>query len=116
MVWLTYIPKILLAMNCLQISIGGLSVICGMVNLLIIYYMKVWNQFILLVVNLAVSQLLFDITPLFNFCDPIDNAICYHDVYAFFSFYMSSNVTLWTNVIVTVLYSSIIYFKPNIIS
>ena len=79
------------------------------------YYMKVWNQFILLVANLAFCQLIFDLMALLNICDPKTNKTCYN-ISAFFGFYMPVSATLWTNVIVTVLYSSIVYFKPNVFS
>ena len=102
-----------LAMTCIQIIIGTMSVISGVSSLLLIYFMKVWNQFILLIVNLACSQLIFDLAGYLNFCDP-SNIICFMDVYIFFIFYMGIVVTLWTNVIVTVLYCSIVFLEPNI--
>ena len=83
MVWFENLPPFLVAINCIQISIGGISVICGIINLLMIYYMKVWNQFVLLVANLAFSQLLFDITSFFHFCDPITNKDCYSYTFDF---------------------------------
>ena len=86
MVWIFYQPIFFKAMYCLQISIGGLSVICGIINLLIIYYMKVWNQFVLLVTNLCFSQLLFDMTALLYFCDPT-NTTCHDYVFDLFEFF-----------------------------
>ena len=51
MVSLTYRPIFIKVLEIIEISVGGLSVICGIINLLIIYYMKVWNQFIVYVNN-----------------------------------------------------------------
>ena len=114
MVWFSYWPTFYIAMDGLQIAIGTLSIISGIANLHLIYYMKVWNQFMLLIVNLALSQLIFDITCYLTFCD-LPNTICNPLIFRLLLFYMGIVVTLWTNVIVTVLYSSIIYFKPNIV-
>ena len=114
MVWFSYLPTFNFAMYGLQIAVGSISIICGIANLLLIYHMKIWNQFILLIVHLAFSQLVFDMTALLYFCDPSTNRVCYPIVYGALAYYMGIVVTLWTNVIVTVLFSSIFYLNPNI--
>jgi hypothetical protein len=51
----------------------------------------------------------------FDFCDSTTNKDCYSYAIDFINLYMQVVVTLWTNVIITVLYSSIVYYKPNIV-
>lgn len=94
----------------IEIIIGSTSVVCGFINLLLIYFMKVWNPFILIITNLVISQLVFDLTVYLQFCDNSNN-ICI-SLLSFVNSYMSSVVTLWTNLIVTIVYySTFIYFE-----
>ena len=99
---------------CIILSVGTISVICGIVNLFLIFYMNIWNQFILIIINLAASQLVYDITVFFYFCDSSDQ-ICWQTVPQFLVTYTGITVTLWTNVMITTLYFGIIKSKPNIL-
>lgn len=114
MVWFSDEATYILISNCLQISIGSCSILCGVLNLLLIYYMKIWNHFIILIFNLAISQLIYDLSVFLLFCGP-SNPICYIDVDYFITIGMGIVVTLWTNVIISILYITVLNIRPNLL-
>ena len=99
MVWLSNAPKIELISICLRISIATISFICGVLTLWLIYSMKLKNEFILLVIHLTTSQMIFDLTAYLKFCDP-SNFNC-ANAEVFIAIYMAILIVLWTNLIIT---------------
>ena len=63
---------------------------------------------------MVMCQLIYDLTTYFDFC-PESNLACLN-AKAFICLYMGMVVTLWTNVVVSIVYySTFVYFEVNII-
>lgn len=113
-VWFNDLNKIYYISYCIQISVGSLSCVCGIITLLLIYYMKVWNRFLLVIVTLSICQFFYDTS--IYFCNQASYPTCYSDMFVFMTFYMGLSSTLWTNAMIIVLYLTIQYFNFYILT
>ena len=90
------LTEITLTAGLLLVTSAFLSFVCSLLTLRLIYVMKTWNGYILLIVSLSVAQLLYDLGFLLI---PVMSLVNIEGLLNFISCFGGLMASFWTNVI-----------------
>jgi len=90
------ITEVTLAAGVLLVVSAFLSFLCSLLTLRLIYVMKTWNGYILLIVSLSLAQLLYDLGFLLI---PLVSLVNITGLLTFISCFAGLMASFWTNVI-----------------
>lgn len=82
----------------IQVSIASLSLLCSLLTIFLIYVMKKWNGYSIMIVNLSLAQSIYDVSIIMS-CGSGDD---FFTAERFLRYFSGSAASLWTNVILLV--------------
>lgn len=94
-------------LNWLGFGFGTLSLICSLMTLFLVYRMKIWNGFLLILVSTSICQVLYDL----NYMIGITNDYDWCLVWNFLDIFGGLSVALWTNILSFIIVYILVHIK-----
>jgi hypothetical protein len=89
-------------------TFGGISLVCSLFTLLLIYYSKKWTGYLLLLVSLTVSQIVYDFNYIFRIVET--DAMCHFTM--FLDVWGGLGISFWVNILSFVVAYTVVSSKP----